>query len=665
MSEMQDAQELRHRIRSIKEHSIGELESLVKEFTANAERRGAQVYFASDAAAAIRYVLDLGRKNAVKLVVKSKSLTTEEIELNQPLEALGIRVLETDLGEWIIQAAGEKPYHLVFPAVHKTSSEVAELLGKKAGLAIRPEPEHITRAIRGYLRPFFLQADIGITGANVAIAETGTIVVETNEGNARLVSSIPKIHLVIVGIEKIARTWDETLQLVQAHPVSATGQRLTNYVSFISGRLPLSGKTDRELHIVLLDNGRLRMKEDPWFKDALYCIRCGACMNICPTYGVVGGHVFGHIYPGPIGIPWTAEVHGIEKAGDFAPLCIACGLCKEICPAEIEIPLMISKVKELDARDSGQLLVNAALSEVERFARVASSTAPISNWVIRRRLIRYFLEKIVGIDRRRSLPEFKRDTFTKWFSRRTPPKVAGDQRVVYFVDLYANYNDPELAKAALAVMEGAGIRVEVPPQKSIGMPYMSYGELEKATEFARYNVSKLHLFATSGYSVVTTEPTAAYMLRQVYPKLLKTAEANEIAAKTFELFDYLERFTDTNYLSLRDPTMKRKRAGFHISCHQRALSGGRPTLGLLQRLDMDVRVFETGTCCGMAGTFGLKKGPLGYDLAMEVGRPLFELFTDNKMELVITESSVCAMQLGHGTPLSPVHPIKLLTPKTS
>ena len=336
-AELPGGEAFRDEVRAIKLRCLEQQDDLVRQFSTKVKDRGARVFLAGDGPEAIGYVLELAHQHQAKTVAKSKSLTSEEIEINHPLEEAGIEVVETDLGELIIQKAREKPFHLVFPAIHKTATEVAELFRQVTKGEVPNDVAGIMRAVRSYLRPIFLNADIGMTGANVGIAETGTIVIETNEGNARLVSSIPDVHICIMGREKIVASVEDALTMMLAHPISAVGQHLTTYVTLMGGRSPLGtsqGQSPRESHIIILDNGRSRMRKDPLFRDALNCIRCGACMNICPTYGVVGGHTFGHIYPGPIGIPWTAEVHSLEKAGDFAPLCISCGLCKEICPAK-------------------------------------------------------------------------------------------------------------------------------------------------------------------------------------------------------------------------------------------------------------------------------------------------------------------------------------------
>jgi len=661
LARIDDVEAFRQRLRKMKENSIGELDGLIKRFIENATKRGARVFIAKDGAEAIEYISRLAERIGAKTIIKSKSLTTEEIEMNQPLQRKGYEVVETDLGERIIQLAGEKPIHLVYPAVHKTLQQVAELFARETGEAVAPEFGAVMSVVRRSLREVFLRGDIGVSGVNVAIAETGTIVLETNEGNGRLVTSIPRVHVAIMGMEKIVPTLEDAIDLIQAHPMFATGQKVTTYVSFISGKCPMLGQGDGvELHIVILDNGRSQMRSDEYFEEALYCIRCGACMNICPTYEVVGGHVFGHIYPGPIGVLWTAGVHGLDHAAEFAPLCISCGLCREVCPIDINIPLMIARVKELDADRHGQPSANRVMMRFEDLSRLASATAPLSNWFLRRYVVRVLMEKLLGIERRRRLPRFHRETFMKWYRAHHHETPSPKGRVAYFVDSFANYCDPEIGKAAVYLLERAGIEVVVPPQKQSGMPYISYGELSKARSVARYNVEHLSKLVKDGYEVVTTEPTAAYCLKDAYPWLLGTSESELVSQHTYELPVYLKGLLREGRLDEGFRDVFEGRVGFHISCHQRALSGGEAAIEFLRMMGFEVQVIQTGTCCGMAGTFGLKAGELGYRLSVEVGRPLFDLFKKSGVDFGVTESSVCRMQLEEGTNLRFEHPVKLL-----
>lgn len=665
--ELPGGEAFRDEVRAIKLRCLERQDELLDRFADNARKRGAQVYRAADGAEAIAQVLEIARKCGAKTVAKSKSLTSEEIEVNHPIEAAGIRVIETDLGELIIQLVHEKPYHLVFPAVHKTAKEVAEIFEKETGKPVGEDVDEIMKVVRRYLRPIFLHADIGMTGANVAIAETGAIVIETNEGNARLVSSIPGVHVCIMGMEKVVETFDDALVMMLAHPLSAVGQKLTTYVTLMAGRSPLGSGPDgkpRETHIIILDNGRTAMRADSALSDALNCIRCGACMNICPTYGVIGGHTFGHIYPGPIGIPWTAAVHGLENAAEFAPLCVSCGLCKEICPVKIDIPMMIAEVKHRDLEQSPQLLANRVLMQADAMARIGSLTAPIANLMLKFPPVRWLMEKTLGLDRHRKLPRFAFRTFKRRFAswRRMKRTPAAKRRVAFFVDLYANFNNPDLGMAAVEWLDAYGCDVLLPPQRSSGYPYISYGDLDRARRTAAYNVEQFAPFARDGCDIVATEPTASYCLRLAYPKLLAgDPDARIVSERTHEIFAYLIKLEDESGgrpgFSER---LKGRRFGFHISCHQRPLGAGTEAMEWLRRQGAEVKLVETGTCCGMAGTFGLKVGPLGYDLSQAVGEPLFEAFREAEVEVIVTESSVCGIHLAEGTGLEIRHPLELL-----
>ncbi len=659
LQEIQDFAAFRANVRRIKERSIANLDELVKGFAAQTKNRGAHVFMADTANDAIDYILGVVKRSDGHMIAKSKSLTSEEIGVNEPLEHAGYRVVETDLGERIIQIAGEKPFHLVFPAIHKTSLEVAELFSKELGTTVSQDLGDIMKHVRSSLREVFLSADVGITGANVAIAESGTVVIETNEGNARLVAGIPRTHIVIVGVEKIVETFEEALPLIRGHAVSATGQRITTYVSMVTGRSPLGENRDRELHIVILDNGRARMKDDPWFREALYCIRCGACMNICAPYSISGGHLFGHVYPGPIGIPWTSNVHGLDKA-KFAHLCISCGLCKEICPADIDIPLMIARVKELDVKENGQLLSNRVLENYEAIAPVASNLAPAWNWFMRRRWTRMLVEKLVGIDQTRPIPEFRRQTFARWYRRRKQkPSGSDSPRVALFVDFFANYVKPEIAITLVEILEAAGVSVVFPEQKASGYPFIGYGDLEKAKRIAEANVGKLYSYVKQGYDIVSIEPTATSCLKHYYPILLgQSKESMAVSSATFEALEYLSTLMQQGRLELAEKLSGK--AGFHVSCHQRSLSAGEHATKMLKTAGLEIEVRETGMCCGMAGTFGLKKGPLGCELASSIGEPLFDLFKKGGFDYIVTESSVCRLHLQEGTGLKVLHPLELL-----
>ncbi len=647
-----DPLRLRAEASEIRSNVVDHLDDLTAEFVSSVKSRGGFVFLATGREEAVRYVVELARREGVRKVVKSKSMVTEEVELNKGLGEAGIVAVETDLGERIVQLAGQKPSHILAPAMHMTRFEVAELFSKHSGVEVKPEPDAITQEARRSLREEFLSADMGVSGVNFAVAETGTLILVTNEGNGRLVTSLPRIHVAIFGAEKILPTMSEALHLLNLLPKTATGQKMTSYVSFINGTLPFD-HGERQLHVVILDNGRSRMKQDAYLKEALKCIKCAACLSICPTYKIVGGHVFGDIYSGPIGIPWTAYTSSLEDAL-FSHLCISCGLCETICPVSIDIPKLIIKVKEKQIESYGQPRVNQFIAKMDRYTELTSNLAPISNLLFKSRVFRYLLEKATGIDRRRTFPRYHRRTLRKIKSRATDGR-----RVAYFHDLYANYNDPDLGLAVIDVLERNGCSVVLPEQKHSGMPLLAYGNIKPAEKLMRFNVEYLYRLVKEGYEIVVSEPTAAYCIRKLYPEFLGSEEAEQVAEKTYELFEYLEMLESKGLFNTNLKKFDRVTVGYHAPCHTKSLLPTKPATKFLEMMGFEVRVADHG-CCGIAGTFGFKKGWEGYDLSMEVGKELFEFMADPSISMLVTESSVCKMQVEAATGRVVNHPVKLL-----
>jgi L-lactate dehydrogenase complex protein LldF len=280
------------------------------------------------------------------MAVKSKSMATEEIELNEALLRAGVTPVETDLGEYIIQLAHEKPSHIIAPAIHKTKGQVADLISAVARERLPADAEALTAAARRLLREKFLQAEMGITGANFAVAETGTVVLVTNEGNGRMVTSLPRIHVALMGIDKVIPSLGDLVVFLAILARSATGQTLSVYTTLVRGpRGPGELDGPDEFHLVLMDNGRSGQIAGP-LREALYCLRCGACLNVCPVYRQIGGHAYGHTYPGPIGILLTAMLQGTAAVGDLAHASSLCGACKDVCPVRIDIPRMLVELRE-------------------------------------------------------------------------------------------------------------------------------------------------------------------------------------------------------------------------------------------------------------------------------------------------------------------------------
>ena len=337
---------LRQKSAQIKRHALENLPELLEEAEKNLQENGFKVLWAKDADEANQLILEIAQKHESKLAVKSKSMATEEVGLNDALEAAGIEVVETDLGEFIVQLAEERPSHIVVPIVHKTKASIQKTLEEKAKMPATEDPLAMTRFARAHLREKFLKADLGISGANFVIAETGSIGLVTNEGNGRFVTSLPKVHIALAGIEKIVATLEEYVTLTQVLPRSATGQTLTVYTNLINGP-KREGEADgpEEIYLIFLDNGRSEIYQSN-YAESLACIRCGSCLNACPVYDVTGGHAYGWVYPGPIGSVITPLLKGLENAHILPYACSLCGLCKDVCPVDIDLPHLLLDLRK-------------------------------------------------------------------------------------------------------------------------------------------------------------------------------------------------------------------------------------------------------------------------------------------------------------------------------
>ena len=406
---------LRDRARSIKEATLQRLDHYLGLLADNVERLGGHVHWAGTGEEAREIVLRLCRDRGVKMAVKSKSMATEEIDLNEALEHAGVTPIETDLGEYIIQLAHEKPSHIIAPAIHKTKSQVAELFSKELKGRFAADPEVLTAVARKELRQKFLQADMGITGANFAVADTGTLVLVTNEGNGRMVTSLPRIHVAVMGMEKVIPSMIDLMVFLAILARSATGQKLSSYTTLVRGpRLPGELEGPEELHLILMDNGRVRQVAGP-LREALYCLRCGACLNVCPVYRQIGGHAYGHTYPGPIGILLTAMLKGDRSVKELAHASSLCGACKDVCPVRIDIPRMLVELR--DQLDRGRI---APWRERMVFRAARRGMQSPTLFRLGARMGRLLQRPFLHGGRLRRLPLF----FGQWTATRDLPAVA-------------------------------------------------------------------------------------------------------------------------------------------------------------------------------------------------------------------------------------------------
>ena len=348
-------QQLRDRAAGIRANAISKLPELLQTLEQNLVANNIQVHWAKDSVEANQIITQILKQADAKTVVKGKSMVSEEIELNQHLEREGIQTLETDLGEYIIQLAGETPSHIVMPAIHKSRQEIAQLLHQQfPEFEYTEDVDQLTAQARAILRTHFQQADAGISGGNFAVAETGTLCLIENEGNGRMCTTVPDLHIAVTGVEKVVEKLSDVPPLLEMLTKSATGQPITTYVNMISSpRKPGEKDGPSAVHLVLLDNGRSEISVNEQTLDVLKCIRCGSCINHCPVYVQLGGHAYGTTYPGPIGIALEPMKQGVEQLGDLTELCTLCGACAQVCPVKIPLPSLINQLRA-DVAQSNQ-----------------------------------------------------------------------------------------------------------------------------------------------------------------------------------------------------------------------------------------------------------------------------------------------------------------------
>jgi len=430
VGELPDWPELREAGRRIKELTMRHLDRYLLEFEASVQRAGGQVHWARDAAEANQIIGDLLAGHEVGEVVKVKSITSDEIGLNQALAERGINAIETDLAELIVQLANETSSHILVPAIHKNRAEIRELFLRTLGIdTLSDQPEALAEAARLHLRRAFLRARAGISGANFGVAETGTVCVVESEGNGRMCTTLPEVLIMLMGIEKVIPTWQDLEVFLQLLPRSSTGERMNPYTSLWSGLRP--GDGPREFHLVLLDNGRTKVLHDQIGRQTLHCIRCSACLNVCPVYERTGGHAYGSVYPGPIGAILTPQLAGVERYGSLPYASSLCGACYDVCPVKINIPEVLIHLRgrvvrrqqesvrgRLDAENLAMQAMARIFADRQRYER-AQRLAQVGQWPFSRGgSINWLPGKLSGWTAMRDLQPLPRQTFRQWWRER-------------------------------------------------------------------------------------------------------------------------------------------------------------------------------------------------------------------------------------------------------
>jgi iron-sulfur cluster protein len=691
-----DYDAMKDRARRTKEGAIANLPDLLRQLEASVRANGGHFFLAKTAADANQYIRDVLVRHEVKLVVKGKSITSEETRLNHTLEAAGIEVAESDLAEFILQVADEQPSHIIAPALHYSRERITALFKRKFHTDLPLDTgEELTRFAREILRQKFIAADAGISGANLIAADSGSFMLVESEGNIRMTTLLPPVHIAIAGIEKVVPSRSDFQPFIELLPASATGQPLTSYVSILQPPLTASsfvapGKTakPREFHLVLIDNGRSAMRQDPILHEALYCIRCSACLNVCANFETVGGHAFGgETYSGGIGGSWEAGTGKLMNAR-FSELCTGCSRCVPQCPVRIDIPWLNQNLRQRMNQADGNSFTKSLFGSLtgsapedraaplqkqffanyHTFGKWGSKFASLANSSNQSSSGRKLLEDTFGIDARRELSPFPSKTWEQLLEEEPAPKSAAiaDPKVALVADTFMNYGTPERGMAVVRLLRALGLDVVLTPSLPDGRAALSQGMIATAQEQARALAEVLRGFIQSGRKLVVVEPSVLAMLRFDNKHLLSDTDLITVLANnSFEPLQLLWNVAQERAIHLSQVFPAKQsplglRLFYHSHCQQRTCNAASQTIDVLRAAGFDVATSSV-ECCGMAGSFGYKHDY--YELSMAVGEDLFAQVraADGDSPRILVASGIsCNEQLQAGLGRPALHPAEVL-----
>ncbi|MDR1242014.1 MAG: LUD domain-containing protein [Deltaproteobacteria bacterium] len=649
-----NAKELIADIAAAKAATIGRYDELYDQFKAEAEKRGVIVHRAADGEEANRIICSIAGANKVKKIIKSKSMTGEEIHINRALEAIGCEVTETDLGEWIIQLRNEGPSHMVMPAIHLSRHQVADTFTGAVGEKQDSDIAKLVKVARRELRSRFAAADMGISGANFAIASSGTVAICTNEGNGRLTTTLPRVHVAICGIDKLVPSLHDAMRVLKVLPRNATSQILTSYVSWMTGATECTLNPDKKkiMHVVFLDNGRSALAKDPVCGPALNCVRCGACANVCPVFRLVGGHKMGHIYIGAIGLILTYFFHGHDKAGNLVQNCINCEACKDVCAAGIDLPAIIREIRARLNEEEGSPMASSLLAKVLANRKLFHTLLRFGKWAQRpvtggTAFIRHLPEIFMPGGNFRALPAIAPKAFRdQWPGIKRKLSAGSKCRVGIFAGCAQDFVYPEQIRAAVEIFSAKGCTVEFPLEQSCcGLPVLSMGERMAAQSVAAQNVKA---FAAGGYDyIVTLCASCASHIKNNYTRILSGQP--ELAADTARFVERIRDFSsftrDVLQLGAPDLVKSGETVTYHAPCHLcRGLGVQEQPRALLADAAEYKPSAEEEVCCGFGGAYSVK--------FPEVSVQLLDMKLNNAeasgASTLVTDCPGCVMQLRGG-----------------
>ncbi|WP_297216295.1 L-lactate dehydrogenase (quinone) large subunit LdhH [uncultured Desulfovibrio sp.] len=668
-----DERGLIRQIADAKDQACQHMEELYAQFREEAQKRGAVVHRAATAADANEIIARIARDNDVHRVIKSKSMTAEEIRLNKRLEEDGLVVDETDLGEWIIQLRHEGPSHMVLPAIHLSRQQVADDFARATGEAQDTDIQRLVKVARVQLRRKFISADMGVSGCNFAVAENGAVTLVTNEGNAEMVTTLPRVHVVLVGLDKLVPTLDVALTALQVLPRNATAQRITSYVTFIDGATACAADPTgkKQLHIVFLDNGRSAIAKDPLFSQIFRCVRCGACANVCPVFRLVGGHRMGYVYIGAIGLILTYFFHGHDKAAILSQNCIGCEACKDVCAGGIDLPRLIREVRARLVKQDGAGAPETLLAAVMKNRKLFHNLIKFASFAQRpfvtgnqdgTTYLRHLPAIFMGKHQYKALPAIAAESFRDRWQRIRPSLPAPRMRIALFSGCAQDFIYPEQLEAFVKLMTALNVAVDFPlEQTCCGLPLDVMGQRPTAVAVARQNVEA---FARGGYdAIVTLCASCASHIRNVYPELLDgdalSQGARAMAEKTqpFSLFMH-----DTLGVTADDFARTEETVTFHAPCHLcRGCGVTEQPHDLVNYAASFVPCAEEDVCCGFGGSYSMKFP----EVAAQLLENKIAHVRETGAQRLVTDCPGCVLQIRggarkHELPIRVSHLVELL-----